>query len=147
MDDQVQDMHETDLKSGEWMDDDALSNAATPPASPRSSKLDIVCDDEKAVEPGQRLTKPAQEARETRSMSRGNKTGELTENPDPVQSLQELANSALKLAREDDSETSRDTTSCQLRQRAQKLGAITDEPPPAPTEQHIRARQYKSWTS
>eukprot|EP00961_Rhodomonas_salina_P019910 267915-Rhodomonas_salina.1 len=34
-DDQVLDMHETDLKSGEWMDDDALSNAATQPASPR----------------------------------------------------------------------------------------------------------------
>eukprot|EP00961_Rhodomonas_salina_P007346 99404-Rhodomonas_salina.1 len=65
-DDQVLDMHEIDLKSGEWMDDDALSNAATQPASPRSSNLDIVRDDEKAVEPGPKSTKPDQATRETR---------------------------------------------------------------------------------
>eukprot|EP00961_Rhodomonas_salina_P299785 3939207-Rhodomonas_salina.1 len=70
-------------------------------------------------------------------MSRGNKTGELTENADQVQSLQELANSALKQARDDNSDMSHETTSRQLLQRAHKLGAITDEPPPVPTEQQI----------
>eukprot|EP00961_Rhodomonas_salina_P008411 114423-Rhodomonas_salina.1 len=80
-------------------------------------------------------------------MSRGTKKGELTETSGQVQSLQELANSALKPARDDNGDTSRETTSRQLLQRAQKLGAITDKPPPAPTEQRIRARQYKSWTS
>eukprot|EP00961_Rhodomonas_salina_P171436 2311176-Rhodomonas_salina.2 len=33
-DDQVLDMHETDLKLGEWMDNDVLSKVATQPASP-----------------------------------------------------------------------------------------------------------------
>eukprot|EP00961_Rhodomonas_salina_P257893 3485482-Rhodomonas_salina.1 len=88
------------------MDDDVLSNAATPPASPRSSNLDIVHNDEKSVESGPKSTKPKGVAGETRSMSRGNKTGELTDNTDPVLSLQELADSALKQARDDNSDMS-----------------------------------------
>eukprot|EP00961_Rhodomonas_salina_P235092 3177572-Rhodomonas_salina.1 len=52
----------------------------------------------------------------------------------PVRSLQELADSALQPARDDNSNVSCEEASQQLCQRAQKLGAITDEPPVPPTE-------------
>eukprot|EP00961_Rhodomonas_salina_P286682 3874135-Rhodomonas_salina.2 len=104
-------MHEMDLKSGEWMDDDALLEAAMPPASPRTSTADIVLDNEETVELGPKLTKSALTARETRSKSRGTTSGELTGNSDPVRSLQELAESALQQARDDNSNVSREEAS------------------------------------
>eukprot|EP00961_Rhodomonas_salina_P240985 3256160-Rhodomonas_salina.1 len=105
------------------MDDDALSEAATPPASPRTSTADIVLDDEETVELGPKLTKATTTAtttsRETRSKSRGTTSGELTGNLDPVRSLQELADSVLQPARDDNSNVLREQASRQLRQRAQ----------------------------
>eukprot|EP00961_Rhodomonas_salina_P030133 405771-Rhodomonas_salina.1 len=41
-DDQVKEMHETDLESGEWMEDDELSQKATQPAPDAMSVEDDV---------------------------------------------------------------------------------------------------------
>eukprot|EP00961_Rhodomonas_salina_P256018 3460195-Rhodomonas_salina.1 len=68
---------------------------------------------------------------------------------DPEEPLQELAasDSALQPARDDNSTVSREEASLQLRQRAQKLGAISYEPPVPPTEHQLRAKMYKSWSN
>eukprot|EP00961_Rhodomonas_salina_P121494 1635437-Rhodomonas_salina.2 len=133
------------------MDEEASSQAATQPATTTWSISDMACDEEAAALDWPKLSKLPPTSRETRSTSRaGAKPGELTESSvtgEPLGSLCELADLVLRLSRDNSVISRAETESRQLRQRAQKLGAVTDEPPPTSTELKSTTKQHKTWTN